>query len=125
MTLTVRPLTMPAEKRKKEFYVAAEKLFGERGYEKVTMTEIAAQAGMSKKTLYVYFADKEALLTSLVASSYIWPEHAFNREPNDAVDALKIRLKVIADHVLSDRHLKLCRLEIGRASCRERVCQYV
>src|SRR3546814_1841525 len=68
MTRTGRPLAMPAEERKKEVYVAAEKLFGERGYEKVTMTEIAAQAGMSKKTLYVYFADKEALLTSLVAS---------------------------------------------------------
>src|SRR3546814_11584308 len=79
------------------------------------MTEIAAQAGMSKKTLYVYFADKEALLTSLVASSYIWPEHAFNREPNDAVDALKIRLKVIADHVLSERPLQLCRLAIGES----------
>src|SRR3546814_247726 len=115
MTRTGRPLAMPAEERKKEVYVAAEKLFGERGYEKVTMTEIAAQAGMSKKTLYVYFADKEALLTSLVASSYIWPEHAFNREPNDAVDALKIRLKVIADHVLSERHLKLCRLAIGES----------
>src|SRR3546814_10358908 len=60
MTRTGRPLAMPAEERKKEVYVAAEKLFGERGYEKVTMTEIAAQAGMSKKTLYVYFADKEA-----------------------------------------------------------------
>ncbi|CAM5450049.1 hypothetical protein ECAE60S_02744 [Eoetvoesiella caeni] len=38
-------------------YNAAEQLFGDRGYEKVTMAEIAAQAGMSKKTLYVHFAD--------------------------------------------------------------------
>ncbi len=104
---------MPTEDRKKEIYAAAEKLFGERGYEKVTMAEIAAEAGMSKKTLYVHFTDKETLLKSLVSSSYIWPENAFETASADAVDGLKARLKVIADHVLSERHLKLCRLAIG------------
>src|SRR3546814_19396995 len=93
MTRTGRPLAMPAEERKKEVYVAAAKLFGERGYEKVTMTEIAAQAGMSKKTLYVSFADKAALLTSLVASSYTWTEPALNRTPNEAVATLNYKLK--------------------------------
>lgn len=115
MTRTGRPLAMSAEDRKKEIYIAAERLFGDRGYEKVTMSEIAAEAGMSKKTLYVYFSDKEALLTSLVASSYIWPDHAFEGKPADPVDGLKVTLKVIADHVLSDRHLKLCRLAIGES----------
>ncbi len=115
MTRTGRPLAMPPEDRKKEVYAAAEKLFGERGYEKVTMSEIAAEAGMSKKTLYVYFSDKEALLTSLVSSSYIWPEHAFEGKLVDPFEGLKVRLKVIADHVLSERHLKLCRLAIGES----------
>ncbi len=32
----------------------------------VTMAQIASEAGMSKKTLYAYFADKRALLNSLV-----------------------------------------------------------
>lgn len=108
-----RPLAMPTEDRKKEIYAAAEKLFGKRGYERVTMSEIAAEAGMSKKTLYVHFTDKETLLKSLVSSSYIWPENAFAGKPADPVDGLKARLKVIADHVLSERHVKLCRLAIG------------
>src|SRR3546814_3943480 len=77
MTRTGRPLAMPAEERKKEVHVAAEKLFGERGHEQVTMSEIAAQAGTSKKTLYAYFSDKEARseehtteLQSLMSTSY-------------------------------------------------------
>lgn len=115
MTRIGRPLVMPTEERKKEIHSAAEQLFGERGYEKVTMAEIAAQAGMSKKTLYVHFADKEALLKSLVASSCIWPETVFEKEPADPVDGLKRTLKIIADHVLSKRHLKLCRLAIGES----------
>lgn len=106
---------MPVEDRKKEIYAAAEKLFGDRGYEKVTMSEIAAQAGMSKKTLYVHFADKEALLTSLVTSSYIWPEKACEESAKDPVDGLRVRLKVVADHVLSERHLRLCRLAVGES----------
>ncbi len=115
MTRIGRPLVMPTEDRKKEIYAAAERLFSERSYEKVTMSEIATETGMSKKTLYVHFADKEALLKSLVASSYIWPDKAFAVEAIDPVEGIKTRLKVIADHVLSERHLKLCRLAIGES----------
>lgn len=115
MTRTGRPLAMPADERKKEIFAAAEKLFGERGYDNVTMAEIGAEAGMSKKTLYVHFADKRELLQSLVTSSYIWPEDPVEGDPADSVQGLAIRLKKIADHVLSTRHLKLCRLAIGES----------
>lgn len=106
---------MPAEERKQEIFAAAEKLFGERGYDNVTMSEIGAEAGMSKKTLYVYFADKRELLQSLVTSSYIWPQHSCEEAPSDPVQGLSFRLKMIAGHVLSARHLKLCRLAIGES----------
>lgn len=116
MSRAGRPLVMPHEDRKKQIHAAAEKLFGERGYENVTMSEIAAEAGMSKKTLYVHFADKETLLKSFVASSYIWPErHPVEEAATDPVDGLKARLRTIADHVLSPRHLKLYRLAIGES----------
>ncbi len=49
-----------------EIFSIAEQLFGEKGFENVTMSEIATAAGMSKKTLYVYFSDKRELLISLV-----------------------------------------------------------
>lgn len=108
-----RPLAMTVEDRKGAIYAAAEKLFGDRGYEKVTMSDIAAEAGMSKKTLYQLFADKEQLLRSLIGSSFIWPEGAFETNGGNHIAELRLRMRMIANHVLSDRHIKLCRLAIA------------
>jgi AcrR family transcriptional regulator len=113
MARTGRPLAMSMEKRKALVFAAAENLFGERGYEKVTMVEIANAAGMSKRTLYTLFTDKIDLLRELIGSSYIWPEGAFETEGADPVDALGLRLRVMIDHVLSPRHIALCRLAIS------------
>lgn len=44
---------------------AAGRLFGEVGYDEVTMRRIAAAAGCSHTAIYRYFADKEALLEAL------------------------------------------------------------
>ena len=106
---------MTADERKALIYDAAERLFGERGYEKVTMADVATATGMSKRTLYLMFTDKEALLKGLIASSYIWPEGAFQGENGDRVEELRLRLRVIANHVLSARHINLCRLAIGES----------
>lgn len=110
-----RPLAMSVEDRRAEILTVAEQLFGEQGFEQVTMTEIARLAGMSKKTLYVYFSDKKALLTALVASSFIWSQDAFAAQNQDSVKSLHDTLKIIAQHVLSERHLKLCRLAISES----------
>jgi AcrR family transcriptional regulator len=40
----------------------AHELFNRYGLRSVSMDDIAAQAGMSKKTLYIYFTDKEELV---------------------------------------------------------------
>ncbi len=109
-----RPLVMPVEDRCKEIYAAAEKLFGLKGFANVTMAEIAAESGMSKKTLYVYFSDKKALLKALVSSSFVWSDQFFKVEASlSPVEALKQHLKMIAEYALSERHLKLCRLAIA------------
>ncbi len=109
-----RPLVMPAEERCKEIYAAAEKLFGEKGFAHVTMAEIATAAGMSKKTLYVHFADKRELLKSLISSSYLWSAQVVAVEQaTQPIESLKQHLAMIAEYVLSERHLKLCRLAIA------------
>ncbi len=45
---------------------AARKRFAHYGLEKTTMTEIAADIGMSKASLYYYFPDKERLFVAVV-----------------------------------------------------------
>ncbi|QNR98057.1 TetR/AcrR family transcriptional regulator [Stenotrophomonas sp. 169] len=50
---------------------AAKALFVEQGYTGVSMDTIAAQAGVSKLTVYSHFGDKEALFTEAVKSKCI------------------------------------------------------
>lgn len=47
---------------KERILVAAEKLFFQFGIRSVTMDEVAQQTGMSKKTIYQWFADKNTLV---------------------------------------------------------------
>lgn len=47
--------------RESEIIAAAERIFGEKGFEGASMDEIAAEAQFTKRTLYLYFADKEDL----------------------------------------------------------------
>lgn len=54
-----------SEETRKNIVAAAEKLFAAKGYDAVTMREIAKEAGCSHTTIYIYFEDKEALLTQL------------------------------------------------------------
>ncbi|PWK14975.1 TetR/AcrR family transcriptional regulator [Tumebacillus permanentifrigoris] len=54
-----------AEETKRAILGAASELFAERGFDTVTMREIAKVAGCSHTTIYLYFKDKEALLHQL------------------------------------------------------------
>ena len=115
MTRLGRPPAMTTDERRDIVFAAAEELFRVRGFEQVSMNDIAAAAGMSKRTLYVLFADKQQLLTELVASSDIWPTGVLEATSKDAVEDLRARLRVIAEHVLSRRHVGLCRLAIAES----------
>lgn len=53
--------------RRAKFLEVAERLIGAQGYDAVTMTAIAEQAGASIGTLYDYFPDKAAIAVALKA----------------------------------------------------------
>ncbi len=54
------------ERRHNEIVDAAERLFFKRGYEHVTMDDIAEEAELSKGTLYLYFKSREDLHYAIV-----------------------------------------------------------
>ena len=64
---------MPRSKRtgaqtRAEAQRVALRLFGERGYEATSLRDIAGELGINKASLYYYFASKEDLLASIIAS---------------------------------------------------------
>ncbi|WP_440947783.1 TetR/AcrR family transcriptional regulator [Methanosarcina sp. T3] len=65
MTLAERRQREKAQ-RHEDILNAAEKLFFSRGYENVSMDEIASEVELNKATLYLYFKDKESLYFAVV-----------------------------------------------------------
>lgn len=53
-----------------EILQAAERLFSEHGFNKVSMEEVAKEAEFSKRTLYQYFSSKDELIAALVIRSF-------------------------------------------------------
>lgn len=65
------------DKKKQEIMLKASELFDELGYERTSMTAIAARVGGSKATIYNYFRSKEDLLRAVL-----------DREVNDEASRL-------------------------------------
>ena len=55
------------EKTRKRIMVHADRVFAERGFRKVTVEELCADMGMSKRTFYRYFPDRDALVEAILA----------------------------------------------------------
>jgi AcrR family transcriptional regulator len=56
------------QKRKSQILRAAYTIIAERGYENITVQDIATQAGFSKGIIYYYFSSKEDVMVSLFDS---------------------------------------------------------
>jgi TetR/AcrR family transcriptional repressor of mexJK operon len=66
---------------------AAARLFIERGYDATSMDAVAAEAGVSKLTVYNHFTDKEKLFREavvFVAEKYL-PHEVFEPDPDDSI----------------------------------------
>ncbi len=76
VALSLATATKPAHRRRKEarpheLRSAALALFVEKGFAATRLEEVAARAGVSKGTLYLYFDSKEALFLSVIKESML------------------------------------------------------
>jgi AcrR family transcriptional regulator len=71
MVTQVRPAAQSASERKRDdIRRAALTLFVRDGYERTSVDAIAAEAGVSKRTVYNHFGDKENLFLSVVQGTF-------------------------------------------------------
>lgn len=87
------PTGRRAERKRAEIIRAAREVFLAHGYAGASITEVAAQAGASKVTVYHHFADKERLFVAVVESAIEEAE----RRSRDLVDALAETTDLAAD----------------------------
>src|SRR5829696_2892506 len=84
------PKQARSKQTREKIIQAAIQLFQQRGYEKTTSNDIAAEAGVSVGSFYVYFTDKRQLLLTIfdrLADEFsknifetIGPEHLFDSD---------------------------------------------
>lgn len=80
------------EQRRKEIIDAAEKLFFGRGYDNVSMNDIANKVELSKATLYLYFENKEELFFAIVLRG----TNILNSMIREAVKKVQIGIEKVA-----------------------------
>ena len=81
--------------KEEQILASAKSLFTKYGFKKVSMDEIASDAGVTKKTVYTYFSSKEELL------KYCIKEELENmRKIIENVESKKLDEKEIADNIL-------------------------
>lgn len=60
------PKIVDREEMKNGILDAAMRIFAEKGYHAATIADVAAEAGLGKGTLYLYFRNKEAIAEAMV-----------------------------------------------------------
>ncbi|WP_327099278.1 TetR/AcrR family transcriptional regulator [Nocardia vinacea] len=74
---------------------AAARVFAERGYEKTTVADITSAAGVSRATMYVYFASKDEIFLALAAR--VRDDFLAAQEPDIDTDDPRVMLAATID----------------------------
>ena len=66
----------------------AEELFRKLGIRSVTMDEIANQLGISKKTIYIFYADKDDIVDAVISNMISYNQECCNHDRSVAQNAI-------------------------------------
>lgn len=99
-------LKMLDQKNTKEIiFMAAARLFAQKGYNGVSMREISETTGLSKPTIYYYFGNKEGIYSALVETGLHYQmdlfQEIFNQDipiKEKIIEVLKLRFKQVREY---------------------------
>src|SRR5205085_5057956 len=124
VSLPANPKQARSKQTKEKIVQAAIQLFQERGYEKTTSNDIAASAGVSVGSFYVYFTDKRQLLLTIFDRlgdelfknifDGLKPEHLFDEEFPARIKQA-VANTVLDKQKLSGLHRVICELVLKDA----------
>lgn len=99
--------------RERAILDAALKVFAAQGYTGASMDAVAAEAGVTKPTLYSYFPSKESLFQEMMLGKRDVMLDVFEHPSGDMVADLLVFAWAYADTVMRPEMLALARLIIG------------
>jgi TetR/AcrR family transcriptional regulator, mexJK operon transcriptional repressor len=118
-------MTVTASERKREAIArAALALFSQDGYDRTSVDAIAAEAGVSKRTVYSHYGDKESLFLSVVHSTLELMRERFGEitertltDVDDVTKSLTVCMREVTHSVTrSPERAMLTRLVLTEAS---------
>lgn len=84
---TIHPFDEDANSKRRQILDGARKVFMDLGFDGASMNEIARAAGVSKGTLYVYFADKNRLFEAILEDEALQKSKiVYNLDPERDVE---------------------------------------
>ena len=90
-----------SEQRTAEIIAAATQVFAEKGFDGATMADIAAQAGINKATIYLYFNSKDDLIQA-IAEELFTQELANLKTVRDMSGTATARLKAYYEMLIAE-----------------------
>lgn len=117
-------LRLPRQRRKEarpsELLDAALDLFVEKGFAATRLEDVAARAGVSKGTLYLYFDSKAALLKAVVETGIVpvldQGEDIFSGFHGSTAELLRELLRTWWKHVGESKFSGICKLMVAEAA---------
>ena len=111
---------MDKAERRRAILAAALTVFARHGFAGARLDDVARQAGVAKGTLYLYFADKEALFRGLVEQNFAPvladADAAIAVFPGSTRDLIDIIIAILSQRVIGTPAEALVRLMIAEGS---------
>lgn len=93
-----------AERTKERIRKEAYRLFAEKGFKEVTMTDICEKTGLSRGGLYRYYAGTEEIFSEILSEEYVIAERMEGQESARVI--LEDMLETIQDEIM-DKEMSL------------------